>query len=231
MFKWLRRIDPEASGVGEMDRKFGRMIDDGRHIFDAASSAFLEGADASVIHKDLVATDRGINALEREIRRGIVVHATVHGASEVPTCLVLMSLTKDAERIGDYAKNILDLALVRPKKPGSHFFDHMLELKNKISAALADTREIYDAQDADRASAFIDYAGTLKTECETNIQLVLNTDEQRNINPADLAATVLCYRYFKRVISHARNIVTSLVVSVDRLDYFDESDDTRLPAE
>ncbi len=227
MFKWLKRMDPEASGIGEMDRKFGRMLEDGRHTFDLACSAYLEGADAKLVRAELVKTDMGINQLEREIRRELIVHATVHGASEFPAALIMMSLTKDAERIGDYAKNILDVATFRPKAQDAPYHAHMLDLKNRISAALADARLIYDSQDAERAAAFIDNSEILKDECDDKIEEILVAKGERNVEPAEPAATALCYRYFKRVISHARNVVTSLVVSVDRLDYYDESDETR----
>jgi hypothetical protein len=36
------------------------------------------------------------------------------------------------------------------------------------------------------------------------------------------AITALTYRYFKRVTAHSMNVITSLVVPVDQLDYYDE---------
>lgn len=227
MFNWLKRLDPESSGIADMERKFGRMLDEGRHVFDLACSAYLEGADAEIVKDQLVKADQGINSMEREIRRALVVHATVHGVSEFPACLILMSVTKDAERIGDYAKNILDVALIRPKKPDAPFHAHMLDLKNRISGALADAHQIYDSQDADSAAAYIETCEVLKDDCDDKIDEILRSTNERAVEPAEPAGTALCYRYFKRVISHARNIVTSLIVSVDRLDYFDESDETR----
>jgi len=227
MFNWLKRLDPESTVVAEMARQFGRMLDEGRHVFDLATSAYLEGADAELVRGQLIAADQGINLLEREIRRSLVVHATVHGASEFPAALILMSVTKDAERIGDYAKNILDVAAIRPKKSDAHYHSHMLDLKTRISTALADARQIYDAQDAVRAAAFIENSEILKDECDDKIHEILRAGGEQVLEAAEPAATALCYRYFKRVVSHARNIVTSLVVPVDRLDYYDESDETR----
>jgi len=37
----------------------------------------------------------------------------------------------------------------------------------------------------------------------------------------------LLYRFLKRVAAHCANVVTAVVMPVDRLDYFDEDDDTR----
>ena len=38
----------------------------------------------------------------------------------------------------------------------------------------------------------------------------------------NLAGVALTARYFKRVASHAANIVTSIVMPLDKLDFFDE---------
>ena len=40
---------------------------------------------------------------------------------------------------------------------------------------------------------------------------------------------MLCYRYYRRILSHAINIVASVVLPVDYLDYYDEDKDTRGP--
>ena len=37
-------------------------------------------------------------------------HLSINPGRDVPGCLALMSLVKDAERMGDYAKNIFGLA-------------------------------------------------------------------------------------------------------------------------
>jgi len=36
------------------------------------------------------------------------------------------------------------------------------------------------------------------------------------------AATALTYRYFKRIVSHSMNIITSVVMPFDKTDFFDE---------
>lgn len=227
MFKWLKRLDPEASGLGKMLKQFSRMLEDGQKTFDLGASAYLGAADAASVAEELVRTDQNINRLERQIRREIVVHAMVAGAGDFPFCLVLMSIVKDAERIGDYAKNILDLGRFRPKVPGGPYEKRLSLLRGQINELLAETRALYEAQDTDAAAGFIEKCEVLKDVCDDAIEEILTEAEPRTVDPADPAATALCYRYFKRVISHARNIVTSIVVPVDMLDYFDESAETK----
>ena len=118
MFDWFTsKSGAGSAGLAKMRTEFGQMLDAGRHMFDTAANALLGGTDVEVIRKDLFKTDKRINRAERRIRSEIVVHASVHAATEFPACLVLMSIVKDAERMGDYGKNLFDLAEIAPRVP------------------------------------------------------------------------------------------------------------------
>ena len=53
----------------------------------------------------------------------------------------------------------------------------------------------------------------------------------RSTGPAsDAVARALCFRFLKRITAHVMNFLTSLVLPVDRLDYYDEAKDDRDPA-
>ena len=109
MFKWLTGTTSGSDGILKMSCDLERMITEGRHAFDTACSALSGGADPAGVRQDLLDTDKRIDKFEQSIRRQIVVHASVHGARQIPEMMVLMSVAKDAERIGDYAKNIFDV--------------------------------------------------------------------------------------------------------------------------
>ena len=221
MFQWFKPTD-SGEGLERMRQQLGLMLSDGRHIFDAATSAFLGGADAEVIREDLFATDKRINDRERAIRRQALVHGAVHGSSQLPTCLVLMSIVKDAERIGDYSKNIFDVALLKQKSK-DQYFDDLLEHKNAVSALLQEAIDLYGAQAEGRAQDFLVRGDAMQDHYDRQVDKLLS-DEPGTSQPA---ATALCYRYYKRIVAHLLNIITSLVMPLDRLDYFDESPDTR----
>ena len=58
--------------------------------------------------------DVQVNKLEREIRKKVVAHLSIQGnRSDVPYSLLLMSLVKDVERLGDYAKNLAEVIDIR----------------------------------------------------------------------------------------------------------------------
>jgi len=197
-----------------IQRRFGQMLEDGRHIFDAAANALVGGTAPEAIRDDLFATDKRINETEQELRRLIVVHSTVRGTRSFPSMLVMMSLAKDAERIGDYAKNIFDLSV-----SGAELGDEKLGLtgmKDRISRLLVKARNLHETADSSQARGYLIDADALEDDCDEAVDRLLPA-EGRN-----WAGAVLGYRYFKRVVSHAANIVTALVVPLDKLDFFDE---------
>ncbi len=222
MFKWFKPID-SVEGLEEMRARVGDMLSEGRHIFDAAANAFLGGADPEIIREDLFATDKRINDLERKVRRQAVVHGSVYGTSQLPTCLVLMSIVKDAERIGDYSKNLFDIAVITQKSRDDEYFEDLVRNKRRVSELLEAAIRIYRSQKEDKAKEFLHAADALQDEFDRQVERLLSKDP----GTTQPAATALCYRYFKRVTAHLLNIISSLVVPLDQLDYFDEDRETR----
>ena len=55
-------------------------------------------------------------AFERDVRRKVMTHLSLGNTSDLTAGLVLISIVIDIERIGDYSKNIHDLATVHPDK-------------------------------------------------------------------------------------------------------------------
>jgi len=217
MFEWLKALRSQPSGLDEIMQYFEQMLEDGRHTFDAASNALFGGTDPNVIKEDLWATDKRINANERRIRRRLMTHAAVHGRTEFPVCLALMSIVKDAERIGDFSKNLFDLANL-----GAGICDDakddLVSIKDSVSRLLAKSRNIYENQDEEGARSFITECEAISKHCDVKMDgLCVRTE-----GGGKLVTTALAYRYLKRVSSHSMNIITSVVMPLDRLDYFDE---------
>ena len=214
MLRWLQRLAPDSSGLTEINTRFLEMLQDGRHIFDAAANCLLGGADPEVIREDLFKTDVRINKTEQLIRREIVVHGSVHGAATFPALLVMMSLVKDAERIGDYAKNLFDLAVHRPVLGSPERIKELVDRKDTISNMLVRAQHLIESQDVDGAQKFLKDADTVEDECDAEIERLIKIENE------NVAARVLIQRYFKRTTGHISNTVTSVVMPVDKLDYY-----------
>ena len=217
MFNWLKRIQESADSANEILILFEEMLDDGRHIFDAAANCLLAGTATSVVRDDIWATDIRINKNERKIRRRVLTHASLHGRAPIANDLVLMSLVKDAERIGDYGKNVFDLAAMgRPVADDHH--KQLLEMKEQVSHMLIRAKNIYRAEDEEAAREFIKEAGDFGSLCDERTKEMVN----RTDGDGTAAVTALSYRYFKRIVSHCMNIITSVVMPFDKTDFFDE---------
>jgi phosphate transport system protein len=216
MFDWfLSNAGTGGPGMERMRAEFGQMLNAGRHVFDTASNALLGGTDPEVIRQDLFDTDKRINRAEQQIRREIVVHASIHGAREFRPCLVLMSIVKDAERVGDYAKNIYDLARLAPQWPAGEHRERLIQLKNRISRAMATAREILDAHERNQATELIRQTQEIEDLCDRQVRELVRADRQTDHS----AMYALAYRYFKRVAAHVRNVVSSVVEPLDKLDF------------
>ena len=217
MFHWLKKIQNSVSSAEEALQYFEQMLEDGRYMFETSSNALLAGTDPELVKDDLWSTDKRINALERRIRRRVITHLTMHGTGAIASDLVLMSIVKDAERIGDYCKNIFDLAML-DRGCAEEAIPDLLDAKSKLTRLLAKARNIYQSEDIEDAKAFIEQADELAQHCDRQSMVMALRDD----TDGKSAITALAYRYFKRVTSHSMNVITSLVVPVDQLDYYDE---------
>ena len=120
-----------------------------RRALLAPMSALVGGAVAAEVNPELRSTDQKVNQLEREIRRELVVHASVLGRIETPAVLIYMSIVKDIERIGDYAKNLLDLALDGADFRNTPDAEEWRELEQRVSRYMADVGAAFGRRDAE----------------------------------------------------------------------------------
>ncbi|MFQ5947305.1 MAG: PhoU domain-containing protein [Acidimicrobiia bacterium] len=218
---FFRRSSDKA--LEHCEVKLAKMLSDGRHAFDAAMSALLGGADPAVVGPDVRATDRGINLTEQEIRRELLIHASVTRALDVPLVLGYMSIVKDAERVGDYAKNVFDLAAYGVNLSTAKDRDALVGYRDRVSSMIAETARIFSERDAEQARAFITEADDVLDEFDDLVQEAIHSEGRA----ADEVPRALLCRYLKRITAHLMNILTVLVMSVDQIDYFDEDRETR----
>ena len=198
------------------------MVTDARHTFDLAMNAVTGGSVASVAD-EVRRTDRQINVTEMEIRRELVVHFSVHAGGDATEMLVFMNMVKDLERIGDYNKNVFDLAEEGVSFAEADDLERILGFRDEISSRIALMGEILTVRDEERARAYIARSDELRREFDTLVNgLVHSTEPALHAVPR-----ALLYRFLKRITAHSMNVVTAVVMPVDRLDYYDEADDTR----
>ncbi|MDX1690006.1 MAG: PhoU domain-containing protein [Acidimicrobiia bacterium] len=194
------------------------MLSECRHTFDLANAA-LFGGSAAAVHDEVKETDRGVNKRERAVRKALVVHVSVHGTrTDLPMVLGTMSIVKDAERIGDYAKNIWDLADAGVDFSEAPDLDRLAHYRDRTSRLVSSSARVFSDRDAEAAHGLIGEADEWQSEYDDFVGEQLTSE-----GPArDAVSRALYARYLKRITAHAINVLTLLVMPVHRLDYYDE---------
>lgn len=206
------------SGLELVAHRTITMLGDARHSFDLACGAVLSGASAGSVADDIRDTDDRINRTEQELRGELVTHVAVHGTMEIGSVLSYTLLIKKIERIGDQAKNILDLAEEGVTLADEDDTEAMLAIRRQISAMMAETAELLTSEDADAISDFRDRCDTLRHDLENHIRDFMHSEE-----PGFHAVPrAILYRYWKRIVANLAGIVTSATEPIQHQDYLDE---------
>jgi phosphate uptake regulator len=203
----------------EIEALIVQMLLDDRHTFDLAINALIGGTDPSAVGKEVRKTDRRVNKAERKIRRQLVVHSSVRGDhTDLPRVLVAMSIIKDAERIGDQSKNIWDLASMGIDLSQASDIGRLKEMRDRTSRYIAESARIYRERDTQAAHSLIPQLDDVLDEYDACVEEQVVSEG----TPRDAVPRALLCRYLKRITAHLMNILTSLVMPLDRLDYYDE---------
>ena len=218
------RRDGDVERLDRIEVTLQQMIVDDLHAFDLAMSALLGQRSPHEIGAELRATDHGVNAAERDIRRELVVHASVHGAIDTPAILIYMSIVKDIERIGDYAKNLFDLASDGADLSTGRYTGEVTSLAAaEVPDFLREAAKSFAERDTESAKLLLHRGDALLDRFDTCV-----SDLVREEHPDHQAVAVaLTYRYLKRIVAHGMNVLSAVVMPVDRLDYFDEDPEDR----
>jgi hypothetical protein len=111
VFRSFRDIFRKDNWSSATSARVGEMLDTCVSMNKFTYRVLIEGMNDAEAQAKLYDRDQHINVLEREVRRSVVTHLALEQRSEdIPSGLIFMNVVKDAERIGDYLKNIYDVA-------------------------------------------------------------------------------------------------------------------------
>jgi len=123
MFKNLSSFWKGKDFLSEVFGEFKTMLDDSEVMFKTVCDRILENTDGPELKQRVYDIDQKVNLLQRNIRRRIVEHLSLQPTVDVTACLVLMSVVKDAERLGDYCKNLYEVSEFLDKPIDATLFD------------------------------------------------------------------------------------------------------------
>lgn len=221
MLKELLGIFRSDDPTARMSADFTRMLDLAEELTERAGRVFFEdgeGEDQRDIHR----ADVEINKLERHIRKQVITHLTLSSSRrDASYCLLLMSLVKDVERLGDYATNVAE---VHEEGGGPLPHDeHAAELRairEAVEQTFGTIKDVFVSSDSERALDLIKQGRETTTRCDALISRVAASAH----DAATTTTLVLGARYYKRIQGHLLNILSGVVMPLHKLDYYDEDE-------
>lgn len=216
MFSIFRETDQ----LSTVEQQLVEMLASCQDTFRLATAAVFGEQDVIEAGNQLDETDKDLNRTERAIRRELLVHGTVRGA-EVDQGLMLayMSVAKDIERIGDYCKNIWNLAQMGVSFAGADDVEELTKHRMRVASLIERALTAFADQNAQRVHELIPAIREDLGHYDTHIIQYVTSDE-----PGRYAAPrALFYRYLKRISAHLSNTLSSVVMPVDRLDFYKPS--------
>ena len=169
---------------------------------------------------NIYAKDKKINEFERDVRRKVMTHLGVSNQQDISAGLALVSIVIDIERIGDYTKNIYDLAIQYPKKLSCGSFEQEVsKMEDLAKKYLNDSIEAFKNQDINLARRLMeDYKKDISSAESLIIKQVISGNVT-DLSASQASSLCLYLRYLKRISAHSRNLVSSIVNPFDRIGY------------
>ncbi len=220
MFRELISIFRGDNPLGRMGDNFTKMLGLARDQTVRAGQIFFSKPASPEERTQIYKQDVKVNKLERKIRKQVIAHLSIAGNSaDVPYSLLLMSLVKDVERIGDYAKNLAEtLDVSGAILPDDDTVAELREIRNGIEGTFEAVAEVFAQSDEEEAVALIRQGRDMSHRCDALIDRIAKGD----YDAATTVAVTLGTRFYKRIGAHLLNILSGVVMPLHKLDYYDE---------
>ena len=204
-----------------MERAFQRSFD----MLHLTQEMFLEAknvlreTEENNLEIDIDDQDSEVNKYQRDVRKDVFSHLALSGVEQLSSGLSLVSIVIDIERIGDFTKNIAAIAKKYKTKLTSGIFEERVrKMEAAVEDSFARTIKIFEESDEEAGLELIKEYKWISKEADDIIDALIQ-EEDPNINPGCAAALTLYIRSIKRIHSHLRNVVTSVVNPFHRIGF------------
>ncbi len=197
----------------------------GSEMFTDAIKAFREGGPDSLAD-DVLLRDETINRSERDIRRRILTHLSVSDKIDFGANLTIVSIIIDIERIGDYTKNIADLALLHAEPLNVGKFEKDLKkLEDTVRHFFDHTLNAFHNDDRKEAKKVTSEYKKLSWKCSQIKESLIM--EESGLKCGEAVSFALYLRFLKRIAAHLHNICTGVRNPFPTIGYKANVDDKK----
>lgn len=200
--------------------EFQEMLIDSQKIFTKVYGYLVENEDTPGLEDKVFALDKKVNALEKDIRTRIITHLAIRPEVDTSMCLLLMSVVKDAERLGDYGKNLFGVSQILAKPiEKAKYHSYFGDIDKDIVRLFEDTKNAFMDNDEGKAAKSWKHENKIVKFCDDVIDKLAKSDE---LSTNEAVSYTLIARYYKRIAAHLANIATSVILPLNDLDFYDE---------
>lgn len=216
MWKEIMKLFKKDSLCEEAFEEAIEMLRVSRGMFNDAIASLREEGGLDV---DIYARDRQINKYERDVRRKIVTHLAISSNPDANMGLVLTAIVIDIERVGDYTKNIVELAATcNYAFKGGEIEGEIGEIENTVVSMFDDIIFALEKSDTEKARKIYAEHEALAHLVEESIQRLIR-GEMLTGDSGNAVTAALYLRYLKRISAHLKNVATSIVNPYYRIGF------------
>ena len=220
VFKDLVTIWNSEDSLSQAWTSSNEMLHLSHEMFTDSINALRSGEKNKVI-KSIKLRDEEINQYHRDIRKKVVTYYSVSkDVTNINSGLVLINMVVDIERVGDYTKNILDLAKYYPKKLRSEKISEDLRIiEQAVIERFQNTVKTVEEMDEIAAKELIkSYRSDLGKLSDNLVASSISGDLK--IGKEHMASSMVLYaRYLKRIGAHLKNITSVVINPFESIGY------------
>jgi len=207
MLKELLTAFRKDSLLDKAFRQSSEMLDISKEMFLKAKGT-LRREDARPVVTSVYDQDKRINKYQRNVRKRVLQHLSVAGPDQLPSGLTLINVIIDIERIGDYTKNMIELAENHQGRlEAGNCEKDLTRVETAVEDAFTRLRHILETSDDGSAEALIEEYLWINPLCDERIAGYV-TEADKSVSCANAVTLALYFRYLKRIHSHLRNVAT-----------------------
>ena len=194
------------------------MLELGQEMFSLVTDSLVKDTEPEKA-RNIKQMDKEINKIHREVNRQIFEHLAISPDKNLFPSLVLLTVVKDSERIGDYNKNIAELLEMMPEHLDlEKYSDTFQKLWRETTQMFDEAIRAFKEENEQLAHKVLEEYTHISNICDEIIVQILNEGKSKGIKK-DLVFLVLLMRYFKRVNAHLKNIASTVVNPFHRIGY------------
>lgn len=195
--------------------EFDEMLACGEKMYELASEALLRPETIDEALSEVRQLDGRVKELEETIRRQLIEHLTIRPGRDVTGSLIMMSVVKDAERIGDLARKIFKMRSRHERKFEEDEYSATLrEVREGIRELFDKVRQTFREGNVEVARQVVVADEELGDKSNGIIRRLYND----NVECERAVTYTLLARLYHRVSAHLANIATSVLAPAHKLD-------------